>query len=314
MPRKKNETLVHLDLDTLSKDLPTKHETAPNGSQMTLGEELKTAREKKKLSLEEVAQKLRIREIYLEALEKGHYYVFPGLAYGVGFLRTYAAFLGLDAKDLVNRFHEETSGIKVEPIEMPIPVQRNLIPSFRMILASLAALLIVYLVWYIITNLYVAQVETKDPLVTVVEQIEESDMISPLPEETQAPEETQVIEAPIIVDSLAQTQQEVQMKPNEAKPEETTKAKIYGKKIQSGMALLATEEVWIRILDNDNVLFERVLYPNDRYYLPQNTENLTIRTGNAGALTVLIGDKEVRPLGQRGAFLNGFSLNINNFK
>ncbi len=154
MPRKKKENLVHLDLETVSQEVDSKKNTKAIAEEDTsLGGILKKAREKKKMSVAQISKKLCIKEIYLEALENGQYYVFPGLAYGVGFLRTYAVFLGLDANEMIEKFNAQTSSIKVEPIEMPIQARTNLMPSFKTIIKGLVLLLIVYLVWYIVISL-----------------------------------------------------------------------------------------------------------------------------------------------------------------
>ena len=97
MPRKKKENLVHFDIDTLSKQ--TEQKDLPHT--VSLGETLRSKREKKKLTLEDVSRKLCIKEVYLKALEDGHYYAFPSRVYGIGFLRSYSKFLGLDSDLMV---------------------------------------------------------------------------------------------------------------------------------------------------------------------------------------------------------------------
>ena len=111
MPRKKKETLVHLDLETLSKETGTKKTKSEGNVDTSLGGTLRRAREKKKLSVAQIAKKLCIKEMYLDALEQGHYYVFPGLAYGVCFLRTYAKFLELDADEMVEKYGKEKEAV-----------------------------------------------------------------------------------------------------------------------------------------------------------------------------------------------------------
>ena len=312
MPRKKKESLVHLDLDTITKeinpdDTPLK---SPNG-RLTIGEALKNAREKKKLSLAEVSQKLRIKEVYLEALEKGHYYVFPGLSYASGFLRSYALFLGLDAKALVEEFHKETSQIKVEQAQMPIPKNSNLMPSFKTILNALIVLLIICLIWYIYVSL-------TTPAVLKETFIEETNQLVEEPQKALATAEVVrpgLETAPVVADSIIQNDEKtVQMKAPETTPAPTPAVKTYGTNKTKGMALVATDEVWIRIMDDDGTVFERVLYPGDRYNLPERAEDLRIRTANAGALKVYVDNKPIRQLGEKGKFLNGFPLNIENFR
>jgi cytoskeletal protein RodZ len=66
--------------------------------EMTLstGQQLRQAREARKLSLEQVATYTRIRLHYLAALEADDISAFPSAVQARGFLRTYAGYLGLD--------------------------------------------------------------------------------------------------------------------------------------------------------------------------------------------------------------------------
>ncbi len=54
--------------------------------------------------LVDVAAELRIRQVYLQAIEDGHLDDLPGIAYATGFVRAYGDILGLDGHDLVRRF------------------------------------------------------------------------------------------------------------------------------------------------------------------------------------------------------------------
>src|SRR5881275_478435 len=70
-----------------------------------LGEILRSARQKKNLSLSQVTRATRIKQSYLEALEDGEYSVLPGPAYVTGFLRNYALYLGLHPDDLIQEYY-----------------------------------------------------------------------------------------------------------------------------------------------------------------------------------------------------------------
>lgn len=61
-----------------------------------LGQQLRTAREARELTIEDVEQALRIRSRFLEAFETGAYEDLPGAVQARGFLRNYARFLKLD--------------------------------------------------------------------------------------------------------------------------------------------------------------------------------------------------------------------------
>ncbi len=72
-----------------------------------VAEQLRKARQAKGIELKEVKEATKIRSKYLQALEEEDYNVLPGLVYTVGFLRSYARFLDLDADNLVSTFREE---------------------------------------------------------------------------------------------------------------------------------------------------------------------------------------------------------------
>jgi len=74
-----------------------------------VSEQLRSARQAKKLKLSLIAKKLNINEKYLLALERGEYEKLPSGVYGKNFLREYAFFLGLNYKKLATNFETETN-------------------------------------------------------------------------------------------------------------------------------------------------------------------------------------------------------------
>lgn len=73
------------------------------------GEKLAQARAHLGLSLEHVADRLRVRRDYLEALETMNIKVLPGRAYTLAYLRSYAKHLGLDDAAIVAQFQRESA-------------------------------------------------------------------------------------------------------------------------------------------------------------------------------------------------------------
>ena len=76
-----------------------------------VGELMRLTRERLGQELQTVANQLRIRLGYLEAIEEGRFRDLPGSTYAVGFVRSYADYLGLDSGDIVRRFREEAARI-----------------------------------------------------------------------------------------------------------------------------------------------------------------------------------------------------------
>lgn len=98
-----------------------------------LGNWLRTAREAKGLSLQDVEAVTRIRARYLEALEVENYTAMPGGEAQVrGFLRRYASFLGLSPEEAIARYEQEVPKGREEaaPI-VPLP-PRPVAPSPQM--------------------------------------------------------------------------------------------------------------------------------------------------------------------------------------
>jgi len=81
----------------------------------TVGELLRSEREKKGLSLKEIEAAISIRVLYINAIEEGNYEIVPGEVYLKGFIRNYANFLGLDGKKMVDAYREAQAPRAPEP-------------------------------------------------------------------------------------------------------------------------------------------------------------------------------------------------------
>ena len=114
-----------------------------------VGAELRSARQRLGWQLPDVANMLRIRLPYLEAIEDGRVADLPGSAYAVGFLRTYASALGLDADELSRRFRAEASGInRRTELNFPAPVPERGVPAGAVVLLGVVLAVGGYFAWY----------------------------------------------------------------------------------------------------------------------------------------------------------------------
>ncbi|MDR1239941.1 MAG: helix-turn-helix domain-containing protein [Treponema sp.] len=86
----------------------------------SLGEKLKTARERRGLKFEEISRDTNIASRYLEALETENFSSFPGEPYIIGFLRNYSEYLGLDVQEQLSLYR----ALKIQ--EQPVPVEQLL--------------------------------------------------------------------------------------------------------------------------------------------------------------------------------------------
>ena len=102
-------------------------------------------------NLSEIAEKLKIREFYLQAIEDGAFEDLPTGTYAVGFVRAYADFLGLDSDEIVERFRNEVDDLEEPPLP-PLPVfptekRKARIPSGAILLISLLLVASIYVGW-----------------------------------------------------------------------------------------------------------------------------------------------------------------------
>ncbi len=133
--------------------IPDLHDDLPPEPHENVADILRRARKEHGQDLRTVSQVLRIRYVYLEAIESGRFDRLPGTAYVVGFLRTYAEYLGLDGGRIVEQFKLETSGAdaKTELI-FPEPVTEGRIPSGAIILISALLMGVAYGGWFYLSN------------------------------------------------------------------------------------------------------------------------------------------------------------------
>ena len=119
----------------------------------SVSELLKTTRERTGQDLQTVAQVLRIRFVYLEAIEDGRYEDLPGKTYVVGFVRAYSEHLGLDAEEVVKQFKDEISGLEGKAeLVFPSPVTEQSVPGGAIILIGLIILGAAYGGWYFLSS------------------------------------------------------------------------------------------------------------------------------------------------------------------
>ncbi|HVL78796.1 MAG TPA: RodZ domain-containing protein [Sphingomicrobium sp.] len=115
---------------------------------ISVGERLRTAREKKGLTLEEVASQTRIPRRHLESVEASDWERLPAPTYTIGFAKSYAAAVGLDRTEIGEQLRGEMGGqrpstVATESFEPADPART--MPKWLVLGAILAVLLVVLL-------------------------------------------------------------------------------------------------------------------------------------------------------------------------
>lgn len=114
-----------------------------------VGARLAAARQERGWTLAQVAQTLRIRQPYLEAIEQGRVGDLPSAVYAVGFVRAYAKLLDLDPDALGRSFQLETGKAPHQTrLDFPTPVAQRGVPAGAAALVGGVLAIGVYLGWY----------------------------------------------------------------------------------------------------------------------------------------------------------------------
>ncbi len=99
-----------------------------------------------------VASTLRIRQVYLQAIEDGRFGDLPGPTYAAGFVRAYAEFLGLEIPEVMRRYRDVTrDGATQAPLVAPSPVVEGRMPTGFILLMAAVLAGIAYGTWYYLT-------------------------------------------------------------------------------------------------------------------------------------------------------------------
>jgi cytoskeleton protein RodZ len=113
-----------------------------------VGAQLRQARLARGEQLEDVAEHLRIRPSYLLGLEEGDLSVIPGRAYALGFLRSYARYLGFDGEDLIVQIRSSVGDLTGKArLRERTPLSESGLPKIPILVVSFAALAGIYAGW-----------------------------------------------------------------------------------------------------------------------------------------------------------------------
>jgi len=116
------------------------------------GKYLKTERELRNLSLEEIAKSTKIREAFLRAIEEDRYELLPSAVYVKGFLTIYVKYLGLDPHDILLRYQNYLKSLTISPpleLQQQIPTPKKRVrPGVFFILAFAIILVIAFFIYY----------------------------------------------------------------------------------------------------------------------------------------------------------------------
>jgi cytoskeleton protein RodZ len=119
-----------------------------------VGQDLRAARLRRGDDLASVSRALKIRKDHLEALEEDRLEDLPGRTYALGFVRSYAQYLGLDANEMTERYKNDMTGRSEEAAQpvAPIHVDDRRLPRGWLVIAGILVLLLGYGAWHLLSG------------------------------------------------------------------------------------------------------------------------------------------------------------------
>ena len=319
------------------------NEAFDNIESSTVGQLCLDARLNKGLTQEQAGNLLKVRVKIIKDFENGDQIDLPGLAYKVGFVRSYARLLDLDSDTIVREFKEslEINSYKEEYKFLTPELDKNNFLPLGAIISVFIAIL-TYTGWYysdrsnqydqisedkieekpnktaeIDKNEYVIIEEnfnSTNPSATKTNNNEKN--IQDLNVKTTAKKEkiNSIISPNLDINNIDIVKKDNILDPklNENQTSEMS-ATANERDPSTEMVLKASGNSWVEIEDMDgNVLMTRLMRPGETYVVP-NIIGLTFNTGNAGALSLSKGDKFVPKLGEIGEIITARPLNIKTF-
>ncbi len=285
-----------------------------------LGRRLAEARTAKGLSLADVESITRIRQKWLEALENGEYSKLPRGAVARGFLRTYAAYLGLDVQAVLNLYTDE-SGDSGDGIVVPEPGKPRLIdyrpleveliddkPDNRWVAWVVAIVLVVALAagawWFLSRNPGwnpLASLAPPPPATATPTNTPTAWIVTATPHATitlPAPEATATVEIAAVAtsDILPLPTPTVPPSPSPS-PRPTATPEVVGGAIR--VELRALQRSWVRVVIDGAVVEEGFLNVDDVRTWDAN-QAVFIRTGNGGGINLTLNGEDLGPMGKVG--------------
>ncbi len=255
-----------------------------------IGEALRLVRIGYGQSIADIEGSLRIRSCQIDAIERGDIGKLPGRVYAIGFVRSYAEYLGLDGGKVVQLFiaqymdtqHDET-------LSFPTPANEARTPAVWLVVACIAGAILLFM--------FVGKGDDDDVKSSEIMEIKD------VPEDIKTH-----IEKDILVKFAVNEGASVD--PIMADPKEVVVEDMGGDAVQkTGIILNITNDSWVEIKNGEGkVLVSTVLKEGDQYFVPDRPD-LSMTIGNAANVEIILGGNVLKPLGGEGSVRRNIPLN-----
>ena len=273
-----------------------------------IGTILKSSRLKSKKSMEEISSELCIRKIYLTALEEGDYETLPPIPYGVGYVRTYARYLGLNP-DRAVKLYKDASKVEEDKNEIEnIVPEKNKSNSWHIVIGILA-LALLYGGWEVYSQ---KESKTKPATDVAAETVVAEEPQNVVPQEETAPvmendnavenestsvktENTPGTEDTSMLQQTTLPAENAGMTETVVQPEENT---VIENESDNKVVVEFSGESWVELKGRDKVYFQGVFHAGDRKEIDY-VDNLFLSVGRPENVKVYVKGAEKNILNRR---------------
>ena len=285
---------------------------------VNIGADLRQAREARGVSVEDVSAVLKIRVGDLKSLENDDFEELPAAVYAIGFIRSYATYLDLNAGELINRYKAAMAAQTQEDAPYDPQAESEQMPVAVKLAIGAVVIFAVYILWLLaggasgpeavsksVTKAVTTAVETparattSQPSKTPVATRKPSVKVATKPKiaRTEAAKtaaaKTGKEPAKRALDPL-RTPVAVEVEPIAALDAAVTPGKI---------EIRAVRRTWLRIENTEGqVLLSSIVTDGDSFELSLETP-YTLATRDAGALKYVVNGQIVGSVGRRSQIL-----------
>lgn len=276
---------------------------------LSVGDILQRARERLNLTVDQCAIETKIQKNFLKSIEAGKLDQLPGRVYAIGFIKTYAEYLGLDGEKIIQLLKKQSGQrVKPKPLATTMPVDEDhSVPTTKTLFIVLA-LLVGGLVLYSLSNS--GNSNDQEIIPPVSEELKNQVTLSSKPDRSSSNDLT-LASINNQVDDTAHNK----LIDNDSEAVEAKGEVQSAKQIKHSIGLKALDTVWLEIKTSDGrVMLSRVLSTGEEYWLPSDSINATLTMGNAAGLQIIIDGEMLPILGKKAQVIRNFSLNAEYLK
>ena len=278
--------------------------------------------------LSDVANALRIRQVYLQALEDGRFDDLPGSTYAAGFVRAYADYLGLELDEVMRRYRSAMGNIPAQAaLAPPSPMSEARLPTGFILLVALILAAAAYGGWYYLTIYGQSPAEIVSALPKRISDavgLGDKSATKSVPPEVMKSSATasgaaiqpNPIAAPVVTASTniavavvekmptaesGQPQPVISAPLATAKLPKTVTVQAPPENLESRIVLRASVTSWVELRDvGGRRLLSRLLVTGETYKVPGRS-GILLTTGNAGGIDIFVDGQPIAALGPVGA-------------